>query len=119
LEIQSLLDRRPHQLSGGQAQRGALARALVRNPQCLLLDEPLSNLDAPLRAELRSVLKSLHVANRITTIHVTHDQDEALALGDRVAILHNGRLQQIGTPDDIVNNPSNTMVAEFFRHLHV
>jgi ABC-type sugar transport system ATPase subunit len=115
LAIQPLLDRRPHQLSGGQAQRVALARALVRQPYCLLLDEPLSNLDAPLRAELRTVLKSLHTAEPITTLHVTHDQDEALALGDRVAVLHESRLQQIGTAAEITQQPANNFVAEFFR----
>jgi ABC-type sugar transport system ATPase subunit len=119
LAIQPLLDRRPHQLSGGQAQRVALARALVRKPHCLLLDEPLSNLDAPLRAELRTVLKSLHAAEPITTLHVTHDQEEALALGDRVAVLHEGRLQQIGTPEEVTQQPANAFVAEFFRHVRV
>ncbi|HEY2762161.1 MAG TPA: ABC transporter ATP-binding protein, partial [Pirellulales bacterium] len=113
LAIQPLLYRRPHQLSGGQAQRVALARALVRKPNCLLLDEPLSNLDAPLRAELRALLKSLHAADPITTLHVTHDQDEALALGDRVAVLSDGRLQQIGTPAEIMQEPANAFVAEF------
>ena len=117
LGIVTLLDRRPHELSGGQAQRVALARALVRKPKCLLLDEPLSNLDAPMRLELRSQLKSLHAASPIATLHVTHDQDEALALGSRVAVLDQGRLQQFGTPDEIVRQPANEFVAQFFRHL--
>jgi multiple sugar transport system ATP-binding protein len=117
LGIDTLLDRRPHQLSGGQAQRVALARALVRQPKCLLLDEPLSNLDAPLRHELRAQMKSLHIAQPITTLHVTHDQDEALALGDRIAVLNQGRLQQLGTAEEIVKQPANEFVAHFFRHL--
>jgi ABC-type sugar transport system ATPase subunit len=117
LQIDTLLTRRPHELSGGQAQRVALARALVRRPKCLLLDEPLSNLDAPMRLELRAQLKSLHAAHPITTLHVTHDQDEALALGSRVAVLHEGKLQQVGTPDQIAGQPANDFVARFFRHL--
>jgi ABC-type sugar transport system ATPase subunit len=115
LQIEMLLSRRPHELSGGQAQRVALARALVRRPKCLLLDEPLSNLDAPMRLELRAQLKSLHAAHPITTLHVTHDQDEALALGNRVAVLHQGKLQQVGTPDEIIGQPANDFVAQFFR----
>jgi multiple sugar transport system ATP-binding protein len=117
LGIATLLDRRPHELSGGQAQRVALARALVRKPKCLLLDEPLSNLDAPMRLELREQLKSLHAAHPITTLHVTHDQDEALAMGSRVAVLHQGKLQQISTPTEITSQPTNDFVAQFFRHL--
>jgi len=117
LQINTLLDRRPHELSGGQAQRVALARALVPRPKCLLLDEPLSNLDAPMRLELRAQLRSLHDAHPITTLHVTHDQDEALALGSRVAVLHQGKLQQVGTPDQITGQPANDFVAQFFRHL--
>jgi ABC-type sugar transport system ATPase subunit len=93
-----------------------LARALVRRPNCLLLDEPLSNLDAPLRAELRALLQSLHAAEPITTLYVTHDQDEALAVGHRVAVLHEGCLQQIGTPAEIIEQPANAFVAEFFRN---
>jgi ABC-type sugar transport system ATPase subunit len=117
LGIEQLLDCKPHQLSGGQAQRVSLARALVRKPRCLLLDEPLSNLDAPLRIELRAQLKSIHAEFPIITLHVTHDQDEALALGDRVAVLDAGRLQQIAAPDEIVRQPANDFVAKFFRHL--
>ena len=117
LGISSLLDRLPDQLSAGQAQRVAFARALVRRPRCWLLDEPLSNLDAPLRADLRAELKTLQSAMSITTIYVTHDQDEALALGHRVAVMDSGRWQQIGTPEEIVRQPANEFVATFFRHL--
>jgi ABC-type sugar transport system ATPase subunit len=117
LDLKSLLDRRPDQLSGGQAQRVALARALVRRPKCLLMDEPLSNLDAPLRIEMREQLKALQAAFPITTLHVTHDQDEALAIGNRVAVLHEGRLQQLGTPEEITAQPANEFVGHFFRHL--
>ncbi len=117
LGIDSLLDRRPDQLSAGQAQRVAFARALVRRPKCLLLDEPLSNLDAPLRADLRTELKVLQAAMSIPTIYVTHDQDEALQLGRRVAVLDRGRWQQIGTPEEIVAQPANEFVRSFFRHV--
>jgi len=117
LQIDTLLARRPHELSGGQAQRVALARALIRRPKCLLLDEPLSNLDAPMRLELRAQLKSLHAAHPITALHVTHDQDEAMALGSRIAVLHQGKLQQVGIPDEIIGQPANDFVAQFFRHL--
>jgi multiple sugar transport system ATP-binding protein len=111
--IAALLDRRPHELSGGEAQRVALARALIREPQCLLLDEPLSNLDAQLRLRLRSELKALHRALPVTTLHVTHDQEEAFALADRVAVFNRGKVQQIGTPKEIVDRPANEFVAEF------
>ena len=117
LGIDSLLDRLPDQLSAGQAQRVAFARALVRRPRCWLLDEPLSNLDAPLRADLRAELKTLQAEMSITTIYVTHDQDEALALGHRVAVMDSGRWQQIGTPEEIARQPANEFVAAFFRHL--
>ena len=117
LDLKSLLDRRPDQLSGGQAQRVSLARALVRRPKCLLMDEPLSNLDAPLRIEMREQLKTLHAAFPMTTLHVTHDQDEALAIGDRVAVFHEGRLQQLATPEEITTQPANEFVSRFFRHL--
>jgi ABC-type sugar transport system ATPase subunit len=117
LGIDSLLDRRPDQLSAGQAQRVAFARALVRRPKYLLLDEPLSNLDAPLRADLRAELKVMQAAMSIPTIYVTHDQEEALKLGRRVAVLDRGRWQQIGTPEEIVAQPANEFVATFFRHL--
>ena len=111
--IDALLDRRPHELSGGEAQRVALARAVVRKPQCLLLDEPLSHLDARLRLRLRSELESLHRALPVTTLYVTHDQDEAFALADRIAVFSCGKIQQVGTPQEIIERPANEFVAEF------
>jgi ABC-type sugar transport system ATPase subunit len=113
MNVSPLLHRRPHELSGGEAQRVAMARALVREPQCLLLDEPLSNLDAQLRRRLRAELKSLHKALPVTTLYVTHDQEEAFALGDRVAVLIRGKLQQIGAPGELMTQPSNEAVADF------
>jgi ABC-type sugar transport system ATPase subunit len=109
-----LLSRRPQQLSGGERQRVALGRALLREPRLLLLDEPLSSLDAPLRARLRSEIVELHRRLGAVTLHVTHDQAEALALADRIGVLHDGRLQQIGTPDQIYEKPANIFVAGFF-----
>jgi ABC-type sugar transport system ATPase subunit len=108
-----LLDRRPWQLSGGERQRVALARALVREPDVFLLDEPLSNLDAELRVEMRAELRALHDRVAATMVHVTHDQTEALVLGDRVAVLRDGRLEQVGTPDEIWRVPATTFVARF------
>ena len=113
LGIDHLLDRRPRQLSGGERQRVALARALVREPQVFLLDEPLSNLDAKLRASARDELKEFQQRVGITTIYVTHDQVEAMGLGDRIAVLSEGKIQQIGTPDQIYHHPANTFVATF------
>jgi multiple sugar transport system ATP-binding protein len=113
LGIEGLLERAPGELSGGERQRVALARGLVRRPAALLLDEPLSNLDAQLRAETRAELRRVHDLHRLTTIHVTHDQAEALSLGDRVAILREGRLQQHGTPDEVYDRPANAWVAGF------
>jgi multiple sugar transport system ATP-binding protein len=113
LGIDHLLERKPRQLSGGERQRVALARALVREPQVFLLDEPLSNLDAKLRATAREDLKEFQRRVGITTIYVTHDQVEAMGLGDRIAVLDNGRLQQLGTPQDIYHDPANTFVATF------
>jgi len=113
LGIDGLLDRRPRQLSGGERQRVALARALVREPQVFLLDEPLSNLDAKLRASARDELKEFQQRVGITTIYVTHDQVEAMGLGDRIAVLNEGKIQQIGTPDEIYHHPANTFVATF------
>jgi multiple sugar transport system ATP-binding protein len=113
LGIEELLDRRPQALSGGQRQRVAVGRAIVRNPQAFLLDEPLSNLDARLRLELRAELKALHRRLRTTTIYVTHDQEEAMTLGDRVAVMHAGRIQQCGRPLDIYSAPINRFVAGF------
>jgi multiple sugar transport system ATP-binding protein len=113
LGIETLLDRKPRQLSGGERQRVALARALVREPQVFLLDEPLSNLDAKLRASARLDLKQFQQRVGVSTIYVTHDQVEAMGLGDRIAILNFGRLQQVGTPDEIYHQPANTFVATF------
>jgi multiple sugar transport system ATP-binding protein len=113
LGIGHLLQRKPRQLSGGERQRVALARALVREPQVFLLDEPLSNLDAKLRASARLELKQFQQRVGISTIYVTHDQVEAMGLGDRIAVLNLGRLQQIGTPEEIYHQPANTFVATF------
>ena len=110
---QDLLERRPWQLSGGERQRVALARALVREPDVFLLDEPLSNLDAELRVQLRAELKSLHRRVGATMVYVTHDQTEALTLGDRLAVLRDGSLQQVGTPDEVWRSPANRFVARF------
>jgi sn-glycerol 3-phosphate transport system ATP-binding protein len=113
LEIGALLDRKPGQLSGGQRQRVAMGRALVRKPQAFLLDEPLSNLDAKLRTQVRGDLKRLHREVPVTSIYVTHDQVEAMTLGDRLCVMSGGEVQQIGTTDDIYNRPANTFVAAF------
>jgi multiple sugar transport system ATP-binding protein len=113
LQIEHLLDRRPAQLSGGQRQRVAMGRALARQPQLFLFDEPLSNLDAKLRVEMRAEIKRLHQASGITSVYVTHDQIEAMTLGSRIAVMKGGVLQQLGTPDDIYNRPANTYVATF------
>ena len=110
---EGLLERRPHELSGGERQRVALARAVAGSPQVYLLDEPLSNLDAQLRVAMRAELQRLHRRLGATMIHVTHDQHEGLTMGDRVAILDGGALQQIGTPDDIYRRPANRSVAAF------
>jgi len=113
LGIDHLLARKPRQLSGGERQRVALARALVREPQVFLLDEPLSNLDAKLRASARLELKQFQQRVGVSTIYVTHDQVEAMGLGDRIAVLNQGRLQQVGTPEEIYHRPANTFVATF------
>ncbi|WP_159784300.1 ABC transporter ATP-binding protein [Sodalinema gerasimenkoae] len=113
LDIAHLLQRKPKQLSGGQQQRVALGRAIARQPQVFLLDEPLSNLDAQLRDEMRSQLKALHQQLGITTIYVTHDQTEAMTLSDRLVVLHDGQIQQIGTPLDVYNKPNNQTIASF------
>jgi sn-glycerol 3-phosphate transport system ATP-binding protein len=113
LQIGELLDRKPGQLSGGQRQRVAMGRALVRKPQAFLLDEPLSNLDAKLRNQVRGDLKRLHREVPITSIYVTHDQVEAMTLGDRLCVMSDGEVQQIGSTDDIYNRPANTFVAAF------
>jgi multiple sugar transport system ATP-binding protein len=113
LQITHLLDRRPAQLSGGQRQRVAMGRALARQPQLFLFDEPLSNLDAKLRVEMRAEIKRLHQVSGITSVYVTHDQIEAMTLGSRIAVMKDGVLQQLGTPDDIYSRPANTYVAGF------
>jgi multiple sugar transport system ATP-binding protein len=113
LQIESLLERRPKQLSGGQRQRVALGRAIVRHPAVFLMDEPLSNLDAQLRVHTRGELKRLQGELGVTTIYVTHDQAEAMTLADRVAIMREGLLQQVGPPREIYDRPANTFVAGF------
>ncbi|HTG46403.1 MAG TPA: sn-glycerol-3-phosphate ABC transporter ATP-binding protein UgpC [Actinomycetota bacterium] len=113
LGLNELLQRRPGQLSGGQRQRVAMGRALVREPQAFLLDEPLSNLDAKLRVQMRAELKKLHQRFGVTTIYVTHDQVEAMTLGDRIAVLAGGRLQQLGVPQEVYDHPANLFVAGF------
>ncbi len=113
LQIEQLLDRRPAQLSGGQRQRVAMGRALARNPAVFLFDEPLSNLDAKLRTEMRAEIKALHQRLRNTIVYVTHDQVEAMTLGDRIVVMKNGSVQQFGTPEDIYERPANLFVAGF------
>jgi ABC-type sugar transport system ATPase subunit len=113
LGLHELLHRRPGQLSGGQRQRVAMGRALVREPKAFLLDEPLSNLDAKLRVQMRAELKKLHQRFGVTTIYVTHDQVEAMTLGDRIAVMSGGRLQQLGPPQEVYDHPANLFVAGF------
>ena len=113
VELGDYLDRKPAALSGGQRQRAALARAVVREPQVFLMDEPLSNLDAKLRASMRVQIKHLQRQLRITTIYVTHDQIEAMTLADRNVIMNQGAIQQVGTPDEIYRDPANAFVAGF------
>jgi multiple sugar transport system ATP-binding protein len=111
--VTHLLERRPYQLSGGERQRVALARALVRRPDAFLLDEPLSNLDAGARVEMRTELRQLHRAVGVTMVHVTHDQVEALTLGERIAVMDAGRVRQVGTPDEVYRTPRDMFVAGF------
>src|SRR5918997_1144810 len=113
LSIEHLLDRHPRQLSGGQQQRVAIGRALVRNPQAFLMDEPLSNLDAKLRVQMRAELKRFHQELNATVIYVTHDQMEAMTMSDRIAVMNNGVLQQAGSPDELYQRPVNLFVAGF------
>ena len=113
LELQEHLDRKPARLSGGQRQRVAMGRALVREPQAFLMDEPLSNLDAKLRVQMRGEIHDLQRRLGVTTIYVTHDQVEAMTLGDRVAVMLDGRLQQVATPDGLYEAPVNDFVASF------
>jgi multiple sugar transport system ATP-binding protein len=113
LEIAHLLNRRPSQLSGGQRQRVALGRAIVRQPAVFLMDEPLSNLDAALRTSMRAEIKHLHTAMQTTFVYVTHDQAEALTLADRIVVMSDGIIQQIGSPDEVYERPRNMFVASF------
>jgi multiple sugar transport system ATP-binding protein len=113
VKITDILHRRPFELSGGQQQRVSLARAIVRDPQAFLFDEPLSHLDMKQRQVMRAVIKRLHTRLRKTMIYVTHDQKEAMALADRIAVMHQAELQQVGTPEEILNDPANAFVAGF------
>ena len=113
LQIENLLERKPGQLSGGQRQRVAIGRALVRNPKIFLFDEPLSNLDAKLRMEMRTELKRLHQMTRTTVVYVTHDQIEAMTLATRIAVMRGGRIEQFDTPENIYNRPATLYVATF------
>lgn len=113
VQIKALKGRKPNELSGGQQQRVALARAFVIEPSVLLMDEPLSNLDAKLRVQMRTVIKKLQRRLGITTIYVTHDQEEALAISDRIAVMKDGNIMQVGTPEEIYKKPENTFVAGF------
>jgi multiple sugar transport system ATP-binding protein len=113
LQIEHLLRKRPSALAGGDMQRVAIGRALVRRPKALLMDEPIGALDAKLREEMRSELKRLHLENDATTVYVTHDQIEAMSLADRIAIMNEGILQQVGTPTDVYQHPANLFVAQF------
>ena len=113
LGLEELLDRRPKQLSGGQKQRVAMGRAIIRKPQVFLMDEPLSNLDAQLRVHMRGEIEALQKRLGVTTVYVTHDQVEAMTMGDRVAVLRAGELQQIDTPTNVYDRPANLFVAGF------
>ncbi len=113
LKIEELLERKPKQLSGGQRQRVAIGRAITRNPKIFLFDEPLSNLDAALRAEMRVEISKLHKQIKTNMIYVTHDQVEAMTLADRIVILNHGNIEQVGNPDEIYNDPENIFVAQF------
>ena len=113
LKIEDLLNRKPKELSGGQRQRVAIGRAITRNPKIFLFDEPLSNLDAALRAEMRVEISKLHQKIKTNMIYVTHDQVEAMTLADRIVILNEGKIEQVGTPEEIYNNPDNIFVAQF------
>ena len=119
LGLESLLQRRPHQLSGGERQRVALGRAIVRNPAAFLFDEPLSNLDAQLRQQMRGEIRRLHRELDATVVYVTHDQVEAMALGDRIAVMKDGEIVQIGRPLEIYQRPANLFVAKFFGNLPI
>ncbi len=113
LDIEPLLDRKPRALSGGQRQRVAMGRAIVRNPKVFLFDEPLSNLDAKLRVQMRTEIKKVHQTVRTTTVYVTHDQVEAMTLADRVVVMNGGVIEQVGTPQELYHNPATRFVAGF------
>jgi multiple sugar transport system ATP-binding protein len=113
LDIRELLDRKPKQLSGGQRQRVAMGRAIVRHPKVFLFDEPLSNLDAKLRVQMRTEIKKVHQKVRTTTVYVTHDQVEAMTLADRVVVMNHGRIEQVGTPNELYHRPKTRFVAGF------
>src|SRR5204863_8357632 len=113
LDLAELLDRKPRQLSGGQRQRVAMGRAIVRNPKVFLFDEPLSNLDAKLRVQMRTEIKRVHQKVKTTTVYVTHDQVEAMTLADRVVVMNGGRVEQLGTPNDLYHKPRTRFVAGF------
>jgi sulfate transport system ATP-binding protein len=119
VQLDWLADRYPHQLSGGQRQRVALARALAVEPKVLLLDEPFGALDAKVRKELRSWLRRLHDQMHITSVFVTHDQEEALEVADRVVVMNEGRIEQIGTPDEVYEHPANPFVYEFLGKVNL
>lgn len=118
LNLTEFLNRRPKELSGGQRQRVALGRAIVRNPKVFLMDEPLSNLDANLRVQMRAEIKRLHKKLATTFIYVTHDQTEAMTMGDRIVVLDKGKIQQVATPDEIYNNPKNKFVGGFIGQMN-
>src|SRR5512142_2771232 len=113
LNLEPYLDRYPRELSGGQRQRVAMGRAIVRDPKVFLFDEPLSNLDAKLRVQMRSEIKALHQRLRTTTVYVTHDQIEAMTMADRIVVMHDGVIEQIGRPLDLYDRPDNLFVAQF------
>jgi iron(III) transport system ATP-binding protein len=119
VRMSELANRKPNELSGGQQQRVAVARALAVNPDCLLLDEPLSNLDAKLRHEMRSEIRRICKTGGFTTIYVTHDQKEALSVADRIAVLKDGRLMQVGTPGELYHRPNSAFVADFIGHTNL
>jgi len=119
IHIEEYAERMPERLSGGQQQRVALARALVIEPDVLLMDEPLSNLDAKLRVEMRNVIKQIQNSVGITTVYVTHDQEEAMAVSDRIAVMHDGVIQHVGTPKDIYQRPANQFVATFIGRTNI
>ena len=119
LDIAELLDRKPKALSGGQRQRVAMGRAIVRNPKVFLFDEPLSNLDAKLRVQMRTEIKRVHQMVKTTTVYVTHDQVEAMTLADRVVVMNQGRIEQVGSPDEVYNHPATPFVYRFLGNVNL